>query len=85
MNLRSRTISQNQEGRPADWKQGGIQREGAISKEEWIQYYTVRIFQLFQPRKTALGIAESYTLQLRRDLAQWHEDPLKRMFVEATY
>lgn len=56
-----------------------------MCKEEWIQYYADRMLGLWQVWQTRLGIARSYVEKLKLDLAELYEEPLKRMFIEATY
>ena len=56
-----------------------------ISKEKWLQKYASRILRLWSQWQTPLGVAGAYTNQIKQDLAKFYEDPLKRMFIEATY
>lgn len=58
---------------------------GTKSKKDWVQRYADRMFALWLKRQTCLGIARHYLEQLREDLEKWYDDPLKRMFIEATY
>ena len=57
----------------------------AIDKEKWIQKYAVQILNRYLHWQTPLGVAHAYTGKLGEDLAAFYDDPLKRMFVEATY
>ncbi|MFC1635816.1 hypothetical protein ACFL5Z_13335 [Planctomycetota bacterium] len=55
------------------------------SKGEWIQDHAKRILRLWSQWQTPLGIACTYAEQIREDLAEFYDDPLKRMFIETTY
>ena len=57
----------------------------AIDRERWIQKYAVRILNRYRHRQTPLGVATAYTTRLKADLIAFYDDPLKRMFVEASY
>jgi len=35
--------------------------------------------------QTPLGVAPAYTTYITADLAQFYDDPLKRMFIETSY
>jgi hypothetical protein len=54
-------------------------------KKAWIQRYAGRMFALWLERQTCLGVTRRYMQQLREDLAKWYDEPLRRMFIEATY
>ena len=54
-------------------------------KQKWLQIYSHRLFSQWFQWQTPLGITYSYAEQIREDLAKFYEDPLKRMFIEATY
>ena len=56
-----------------------------VSKEKWLQRYASRILRLWSKWQTPLGIASVYTDQIKQDLSKFYEDPLKKMFIEATY
>jgi len=56
-----------------------------MCKEEWIQHYADRMLKLWQVWQTRLGVARGYVEQLKADLAELYEEPLKRMFIETTY
>ena len=44
-----------------------------------------RILKHFTRWQTPLGVAPAYIGRLREDLTSFYDDPLKRMFIEATY
>lgn len=56
-----------------------------VEKERWIQKYAVRILIRFQQWQTPLGVTHNYLARLKEDLVAFYDDPLKRMFVEASY
>jgi hypothetical protein len=59
--------------------------ESDIGKKKWIQRYSRRLLRLWLQWQTPLGVACAYTEQIKKDLATFYEDPLKRMFIETTY
>jgi hypothetical protein len=57
-----------------------------ITKEAWVSKYAHRILTLWQQWKGPLGGAdENYIEQVKKDLAQQFDDPLKRSLVESTF
>ena len=54
-------------------------------KERWLQKYTSRILMAWSHWQTPLGMACTYTHKIKMDLGRFYDDPLKRMFIEATY
>ena len=56
-----------------------------MGKEDWTEKYAGKILKQFCRWRTPLGVASIYADKLKRDLALFYEDPLKRMFIEATY
>jgi len=56
-----------------------------ISKEEWLQQYADRILKVWLKWQTPLGVARDYVEQLKNDLAEFYEEPLKKIFIETTY
>ena len=54
-------------------------------KERWLQKYASRILMALSHWQTPLGVACAYTHKIKRDLGRFYDDPLKRMFIEATY
>ena len=54
-------------------------------KKRWLQEYSSRLLGLWFQWQTPLGVASAYTEQIKNDLAEFYEDPLKRTFIEATY
>ncbi len=54
-------------------------------KEKWLQEYASRILMVWTHWQTPLGVAQVYTDKIEKDLARFYDDPLKRLFIEATY
>ena len=54
-------------------------------KEKWLQKYASRILMVWSHWQTPLGVAYTYTHKIKMDLGRFYDDPLKRMFIEATY
>ena len=55
------------------------------TKERWLQKYASRILMVWSHWQTPLGDAPAYTDRIKKDLARFYDDPLKRLFIEATY
>lgn len=56
-----------------------------IRKKRWIQKYSHRLLRLWLRWQTPLGIACTYAEQIEKDLADFYDEPLKRIFIETTY
>jgi hypothetical protein len=54
-------------------------------KERWLQKYASRILMVWSHWQPSLGAAYTYTHKIKMDLGRFYDDPLKRMFIEATY
>jgi len=59
--------------------------DSEIKKQKWLQKYSLHLLDQWFQWQTPLGITYAYTKQIREDLVEFYEDPLKRMFIEATY
>ena len=59
--------------------------DSEIKKRTWLEKYSRRLLDQWLRWQTPLGITYAYADQIREDLAEFYEDPLKRMFIEATY
>ena len=57
----------------------------ASAKDRWIRKYATRILDMWLQREAPLGVASTYAVQVSEDLVKLYEDPLKRVFIEATY
>ena len=56
-----------------------------LFKEEWIRHYADRIIRFWLRWQTPLGVAWNYVEQVKKDLAEFYDEPLKKKFIEATY
>ena len=57
-----------------------------ITKEDWIRNYAGRIFAMWRKRQGPLGeVDEKYIEQLKEQLSNQFDDPLKRALIENTY
>lgn len=54
-------------------------------RQKWLEKYSALLLGHWRQWQTPLGIASTYAKQIREDLAQFYNDPLKRTFIEATY
>jgi len=59
--------------------------ESDIARKNWIQKYSRRLLRLWLCRQTPLGVAGTYAEHIKKDLAEFYEDPLKKKFIETTY
>ena len=55
------------------------------SREEWLRLYAGRVLRTWLRQQAPLGLARSYLDQIKRDLADCYDEPLKRTFIETTY
>jgi hypothetical protein len=60
-------------------------RQSDITREKWIHIYSLKLLKLWLQQQTPFEIACNYTAQIKEDLADFYEHPLKRRFIEATY
>jgi len=56
-----------------------------LSKKDWIQKYALRMYKCWLRCQSPLGIASNYIEQIKKDLEQVYDEPLKRMLIEASY
>ena len=54
-------------------------------KAKWVQKYSNRAFNCWRGRVHAIAISQQYRRQIKTDLAQHYDDPLRRQFVEMTW
>ena len=54
-------------------------------KEKWLQKYACRILMVWSDWQIPLDAAGAYMNKIKMDLGRFYDDPLKRMFIEATY
>jgi hypothetical protein len=55
------------------------------TKEKWLQKHAGRVLAVWSQWQSPLGVAPAYATYIRTDLAAFYDDPLKRMFIEASY
>ena len=55
------------------------------NKEKWLQKYASRILMVWSQWQSPLGVTCNYTDKIKTDLVSFYDDPLKRMFIEASY
>ena len=60
-------------------------RKNDITRDKWIHIYSLKLLKLWLQQQPPFDIAFNYTTQIKKDLADFYEDPLKRKFIEATY
>ena len=57
-----------------------------IAQEDWINEYAMRILSMWQDQQGPLGqVSKEYIEQLKEDLAEYFEEPLKKELIEATF
>jgi len=59
--------------------------ESDIARKNWIQKYSRRLLRLWLGGPSPLGVAGTYAEHIKKDLAEFYEDPLKKKFIETTY
>lgn len=55
------------------------------SKKEWIQKYASKIYKQWLLWQGPLGVASDYIEQVKKDLDEFYQDPLKKMLIEGSY
>ncbi len=56
-----------------------------ITKEAWVDTYSERILLVWQQLQGPLGIDDQYSQQVKDQLDDFFDDPLKRSLIETTY
>jgi hypothetical protein len=56
-----------------------------VGKRKWLQKYSRRLLRHWLRWQTPLGVTPVYVGKIEADLARFYDEPLKRMFIEATY
>jgi hypothetical protein len=59
--------------------------ESDEGKRKWLQKYSRRLLRHWLRWQTPLGVTAAYVGKIEADLARFYDEPLKRMFIEATY
>jgi len=62
-----------------------MKNEAGDTKGQWIQHHARRLLQCWLRRQSPFSIAPEYIRRVERDLAEFYEQPLMRMFIENTY
>ena len=60
-------------------------QEISTAREKWIKYYANRMLRCWLQWRSPLGVARDYVEQLRENLAEFYDEPLKKIFIETTY
>ncbi|MHC5060434.1 MAG: hypothetical protein ACYTFK_05050 [Planctomycetota bacterium] len=56
-----------------------------MTKDAWIDIYAERVLQVWQRLQSPLGIDGQYSQQVKNQLSEFFDDPLKRSLIETTY
>ena len=59
--------------------------DSEVKRHRWLQKYSNRLLEQWLRWQTPLGVTHAYAERIKEDLAEFYEDPLKIMFIEATY
>ena len=62
-----------------------VNAESDICKRRWLQKYSHRLLRLWLQWQSPLGVTSTYVEQIEEDLANFYDEPLKRIFIETTY
>lgn len=55
------------------------------TKQDWVNKYAERILRVWDNLKGPLGIDGQYSNQVKNQLDEYFDDPLKRGLIEMTY
>lgn len=55
------------------------------NKQAWVNKYAERILRVWLNLKSPLGIDGQYSKQVKHQLDEYFDDPLKRGLIETTY
>lgn len=56
-----------------------------VTKQDWVNKYAERILQVWRGLQGPLGIDGQYSNQVKNQLDEYFDDPLKRGLIETTY
>jgi len=56
-----------------------------LKKQDWVNKYAERILRVWLNLKSPLGIDRQYSRQVKDQLDEYFDDPLKRGLIETTY
>ena len=62
-----------------------MKNEAGDTKDQWIQQHAQRLLQHWFRRQSPFSIDPEYVRQVERDLAEFYEQPLMKLFIENTY
>lgn len=62
-----------------------IMAEFNDTRQNWVDEYSGKIFQLWGSWGSPLGVDDDYIHQVRCELDGFFDDPLKRELIEETY
>ena len=62
-----------------------VDNKTTSSKNEWAHHHATKIHAFWLQWQSPLGIAYNYIEQIKNDLMEFYDDPLKRTFIETTY
>ena len=54
-------------------------------KQDWVEQYAGKILEFWRAQKSPLGIDKKYTIQLKTQLDEYFDNPLKRSLIETSY
>ena len=56
-----------------------------IEKQDWVNEYADKILEVWRSQKGPLGIDTQYIQQLKSQLDEYFDNPLKRSLIETSY
>ncbi len=56
-----------------------------VTKQAWVDKYAERILRVWHSLQGPLGIDGQYSNQVKNQLDEYFDDPLKRGLIETTY
>ena len=56
-----------------------------VTKQDWVNKYAERILRVWHSLHGPLGIDGQYSNQVKNQLDEYFDDPLKRGLIETTY
>jgi len=56
-----------------------------VTKETWVDEYAGRILQVWHKWPSPFGLDKQYSEEVKNQLSEYFDDPLKRDLIETTY
>jgi len=56
-----------------------------VTKEMWVDEYANRILQVWHKWPSPFGLDKQYSKEVKNQLSEYFDDPLKRDLIEMTY